>query len=322
MSPSPLLQLSDVRVHFPSDGGAVVRAVDGVSLAVHSGETLGLVGESGCGKSTLSRAALRLERVTAGRVHAFGEDITDVSERALRPFRRRIGVVFQDPYTSLNPRMRVGEAVAEPMRIHRAADAAERESRARALLAQVGLPEGVGARLPHELSGGQLQRVGIARALALDPELVVADEPLSALDVSVQAGILNLLMDLREARGLAFLFVAHDLEVVRLFCHRVAVMYLGRVVEEGASGPLYDAPAHPYTRALLASAPVPDPRRRSEPPALQGEVPSPIDPPNGCAFHPRCALAEPACRTVRPELSEVGPEHRAACPVVGRGPAG
>jgi len=313
---TPLLEARDLQVHYPGPRGAVVRAVDGIDLALSPGETLGLVGESGCGKSTLGRAMLRLEPPAGGELWAFGEDITHRSGRALAALRRRTAMIFQDPHASLDPRMTVGQSIAEPLVVHRIGDRTSRAKRVAELLDRVGLTPDVADRRPHAFSGGQLQRVGIARALALDPDVVVADEPVSALDVSVQAGVVNLLMDLQAERGLAYLFVAHDLKVVELIAHRVAVMYLGRVVERATSTALFGAPKHPYTQALLAAAPAPDPRSRDDPPALIGEPPSPLDPPRGCAFHPRCPLAEDRCRTERPTLRVDRSGHRVACHLV------
>lgn len=310
-NPSPLLEARDLAVHYPAGRGAVVRAVDGVDLTLAPGETLGIVGESGCGKSTLGRALLRLEPAARGQLVAFGEDITDHPERRLGALRRRTAMIFQDPHASLDPRMTVGEAIAEPLFVHRIGDRAERKRRVAALLERVGLTPDVADRRPHAFSGGQLQRVGIARALALDPDVIVADEPVSALDVSVQAGVVNLLMDLQAERGLAYVFVAHDLKVVELISHRVAVMYLGRIVEQAPAAELFGAPRHPYTRALLAAAPVPDPSRRTTPTALAGEPPSPLSPPPGCAFHPRCPHAIDRCRRELPLLH--GDAHTTAC---------
>ncbi len=311
-----LLEATNLRVHFAMGRGRVVRAVDGVDLSVAAGETLGLVGESGCGKSTLGRALLRLEDITDGRLEAFGADVTRSGGKDLRTLRRRASMVFQDPYASLDPRMSVRASVAEPLAIHRIGDAAERRARVDALLTRVGLSPAVADRRPHTFSGGQLQRIGIARALALDPALVVADEPVSALDVSVQAGIVNLMMDLRAERGLAFLFVAHDLKVVELISDRVAVMYLGRVVELAPARALFAGPRHPYTQALLAAVPVPDPRRRAATAPPPGELPSPLAPPPGCAFHPRCPTAEPRCRVERPTLVVDATGHATACHLV------
>ncbi|MCA9545663.1 MAG: ATP-binding cassette domain-containing protein, partial [Myxococcales bacterium] len=251
---APILEAVDLKVYFPAGRGRMVRAVDGVDLALRAGETLALVGESGCGKSTLGRALLRLEPVTAGQVRAFGEDVTHARGRALRPLRRQAAMVFQDPHGSLDPRMTVGQSIAEPLFVHRVGTAAERRARVAALLTRVGLSADLADRKPHAFSGGQLQRIGIARALALDPAVVVADEAVSALDVSVQAGVVNLMLDLQRERGLAWLFIAHDLKVVEVMSDRVAVMYLGRVVERGPTAQVFAAPRHPYTRALLAAA--------------------------------------------------------------------
>ncbi len=315
-SKSVLLEARDLRVHYPLDRQRVVRAVDGVSLEIRAGETLGLVGESGCGKSSLGRAMLRLEPLAGGELIAFGQDVTTATGRALRPLREGASMVFQDPHSSLDPRMTVGDAVAEPLFIHRRGDRRSRRAMAAALLERVGLSPEMARRRPHAFSGGQLQRVGIARALALDPKLVVADEPVSALDVSVQAGIINLLRDLQRERGLSYLFVAHDLKVVELISDRVAVMYLGRVVESAASERLFANPRHPYTRALLAAAPKPDPRARQRPAPLRGEPPSPLSPPKGCAFHPRCPLAEKRCEVEAAPLRRDGQGGVVACHLV------
>ena len=325
--PEILARLSDVSVHFPVQKGlllpreiARVRAVDGVSLQIHKGEVLGLVGESGSGKSTTGRALLRLQDVTAGRVEFAGHDITHWKRRQLQDIRRRMTVVFQDPEASCNPRMRIGDAVAEPLRVHERLTPGQVQKRVAALLDQVGLDASFALRWPHELSGGQRQRVGIARALATDPELIVLDEPISALDVSIQAQVLNLLDDLRRQRGLSYLFIAHDLGAVAHLCDRVAVMYLGRVVEEGAVRSVIDAPQHPYTQALLRSVPLHDPvaARARGLRVLAGEIPSPLAPPSGCAFHPRCRHALPACQENRPELLAFSDRHL-ACPVMAVG---
>ncbi len=295
------------------DRRAVVRAVDGVTIALETRETLSLVGESGCGKSTLGRALLRLEVPTGGTLRAFGEDVTTAGERGLRTLRRKASMVFQDPAASLNPRVEVGASVAEPLFVQGVGDRASRRARVAELLGRVGLSPDDAGRRPHQFSGGQLQRIGIARALALDPDVVVADEAVSALDVSVQAGILNLLMDLQAERGIAYLFIAHDLKVVELISHRVAVMYLGRIVELAPTAQLFGEPRHPYTRALLSAVPVPDPRRRTARAQLQGEPPSPLDPPSGCPFHPRCPLADARCRAERPTLITDATGHATAC---------
>jgi len=319
----PLLEVKGLRMHFPISDGVLtrrsvgeVKAVDGVDFTVRKGETLGLVGESGCGKTTTGRCILRLERPTAGEIIYDGVDIAGLNRGELLALRRRIQVIFQDPYSSLNPRMTVGAIIDEPMKVHGVQpDKAKRHARVRELLSICGLNPNFADRYPHEMSGGQRQRVGIARALALNPEFIVCDEPVSALDVSIQAQVVNLLEDLREEFGLTYLFIAHDLSVVRHLCQRVAVMYLGRIVELADSDTLFDAPLHPYTQALLAAVPVPDPSieesRVFRP--VQGEVPSPINPPSGCVFHPRCPIAVESCRQVRPEPREVRPGHVVAC---------
>ncbi len=305
MSEAPLLEATDVSVRFALRR-RTFSAVDGVSLAIARGETLGLVGESGSGKSTLGRALLRLVPLAAGSVRFGARDLKALDDAALRGLRRQVQMVFQDASAALNPRMRVLDLVAEGLDIHRLARGAERTSRVRALLAQVGVDEGALRAYPHELSGGQRQRVGIARALAVEPELLVCDEPTSALDASVRAQVLNLLIDLREQRQLTMLFITHDLGVVRHISDRVAVMYLGSVVEEAPTAALFDAPRHPYTRALLASAPVPDPSKRKAFAAPRGEAASALDPPSGCAFHPRCPDADERCARARPALVRIG----------------
>lgn len=323
-----LAQLDRVQVHFPVQAGlfwprevARVRAVDGVSLQVRKGQVLGLVGESGSGKSTVGRALLRLVRVTAGGVSFGGRDITHAKRRELAAIRRRMTVVFQDPEASFNPRMRMGDAVAEPLRVHARLTSGELRRRVATLLAQVGLDPGYAERWPHELSGGQRQRVGLARALATDPELIVLDEPISALDVSIQAQILNLLADLRQQRGLSYLFIAHDLAAVAHLCDEVAVMYLGRIVEFGPAEAVMSRPQHPYTQALLRSVPLHDPllARARGLMVLGGEIPSPLAPPPGCTFHPRCARAEAECRQNRPELRTFH-DVQIACPPVSDAP--
>jgi oligopeptide/dipeptide ABC transporter ATP-binding protein len=295
----------------------VVRAVDGVSLRVKRGETLGLVGESGCGKSTLGRLILRLIEPTFGRVVYEGRDIVPLTQAQLRPLRRKMQIIFQDPYASLNPRMTVRDIVGEAIRIHKlAATKADEEARIAELLRKVGLRPEVMNRYPHEFSGGQRQRIGIARALAVEPEFIVCDEPISALDVSIQAQIVNLLMDLQDELGVAYLFISHDLNIVEHVSHRVAVMYLGKIVEMGPSASLYARAYHPYTRALLSAVPVADPTRKRLRVLLDGDVPSPLDPPAGCAFHPRCPrVVKGTCDRDAPPMGEVvlGSGHRVAC---------
>ena len=319
----PLLEVKGLRMHFPITEGIVtqrlageVKAVDGIDFNVRRGETLGLVGESGCGKTTTGRCILRLEKPTAGEIIYDGQDIARLERHELRALRRRIQVIFQDPYSSLNPRMKVGDIIGEPMKVHGIQpDAARRAAKVRELLVVCGLNPRFADRYPHEMSGGQRQRVGIARALALDPEFIVCDEAVSALDVSIQAQVVNLLEDLREQFGLTYLFIAHDLSVVRHLCQRVAVMYLGRIVELADSDELFGNPLHPYTQALLSAVPIPDPtveaHRAFRP--VQGEVPSPINPPSGCVFHPRCPMAVDGCKRARPELRELRPGHFVAC---------
>ncbi|WP_088319947.1 dipeptide ABC transporter ATP-binding protein [Kineosporia sp. R_H_3] len=316
-----LLSAKDVVKHFPVRTGIgaarqVVTAVDGVSLDVRTGETLGLVGESGCGKSTLGRCLVRLTDLTSGSVEFDGTDITHLSRRRLRPYRKGLQMVFQDPYASLNPRRRAAAIVEEPMRIHRTGDDATIRRRARELLEVVGFDSALFERYPHEFSGGQRQRIGIARALALDPKIIVADEPVSALDVSIQAQVLNLLEDLQEEFGLTYVFIAHDLGVVRHVSDRIGVMYLGELVELGGAEAVFAAPLHPYTQALLSAVPEIDDgsgRAQRERIVLSGDVPSPIDKPPGCPFAPRCTFATDVCRTERPPLVELAPGRNVAC---------
>jgi len=317
-----LLEVSGLKKHFEVRGGmmsgpaATVRAVDGVDFTIKRGETLGLVGESGCGKTTTGRCVLRLEKPTEGRITFEGKDITGMGEGELRDVRRRMQVIFQDPYASLNPRMSIGDIVAEPLKVHGIVrDGTKREARVKELLSQVGLLPQHAKRYPHQLSGGQRQRVGIARALAMEPSLIVCDEPVSALDVSIQAQIINLLEDLQKKFGLTYLFIAHDLSVVRHISDRVAVMYLGKIVELADRKALYEDPLHPYTKALLSAVPIPDPRleAKRERMVLRGEVPSPLNPPSGCVFHPRCPIAVDRCSAEIPPLREIKPGHWAAC---------
>jgi oligopeptide/dipeptide ABC transporter ATP-binding protein len=297
---------------------ATVRAVEDVTLDIVRGETLGLVGESGCGKSTLGRTVLRLLDPTAGNMVYDGTDISSLDQGSLRPFRRRMQMIFQDPYASLNPRMTVGNTLAEPIEIHRLAKSTrEKGERVRALLDKVGLPPDAISRYPHEFSGGQRQRIGIARALAVEPDFIVCDEPISALDVSIQAQIVNLLQDLQKAENLTFLFISHDLRIVQYICDRVAVMYLGRIVELAEAPALYASPKHPYTQALLSAVPTPDPQTKRKRIILEGDVPSPIKPPPGCAFHPRCPVKDKpqACFTELPRLEKKSNGSYAACHV-------
>jgi oligopeptide transport system ATP-binding protein len=320
---APLLEVRGLAMHFPISEGVLlsrkigdVKAVDGVDFSIARGETLGLVGESGCGKTTTGRCILRLETPTQGQILYDGQDIARLPARELVSLRQRMQVIFQDPYSSLNPRMKVGDIIAEPIRVHGLEpDPRRRRDKVRDLLSVCGLDPKFADRYPHEMSGGQRQRVGIARALAMDPEFIVCDEAVSALDVSIQAQVVNLLEDLRERFHLTYLFIAHDLSVVRHLCQRVAVMYLGRIVEMADCDELFDNPMHPYTQALLSAVPIPDPRveaRRTFRPA-PGEVPSPINPPSGCVFHPRCPMAVDNCKKARPELREMRPGHWVAC---------
>ncbi len=322
MSEAPILEVRNLVKHFTIGGGifggeaAVIKAVDGVSFSIHRGETLGLVGESGCGKTTTGRCILQLEKATSGEILFEGRDLATLPAAELRKVRRRLQVIFQDPYSSLNPRMTVGQIIDEPLAVHGiVTDRAARSARVRELLGHAGLLPAMARRYPHELSGGQRQRVGIARALAMEPALIVCDEPVSALDVSIQAQIINLLEELQAEFGLTYLFVAHDLSVVRHISDRVAVMYLGKIMEITDRKTLYESPQHPYTRALLSAVPIPDPAVEAgrEHIVLRGEVPSPLNPPSGCVFHPRCPIAIDDCKGEVPALREIGADQRVAC---------
>lgn len=316
---TPLVEVRNIVKHFPITGGvflrqiASVKAVDGVSLDIRSGETLGLVGESGCGKSTLGRLILRLEEPTSGDVLFCGESILGYSKEKMRALRRQMQVIFQDPFSSLNPRKNVAHIVGEPLFVHGMTNRREREARVLELLRVVGLKREQMRRYPHQFSGGQRQRIGVARALALNPKLIICDEAVSALDVSIQAQVINLLQDLQEEFGLTYLFISHDLSVVEHISDRVAVMYLGEIVEVADSDPLYKTPLHPYTQALLSAAPVPNPRKKSNRTVLPGDVPSPINPPPGCRFHTRCIYAKDMCNREAPQLKEVRKNHFVAC---------
>jgi len=312
--PQELLRVHDLVKHFPVEGSDdVVRAVDGVSFGISKGETLGLVGESGCGKSTVGRAILRLIEPTSGEVWFEGENILEIGKNDLRRIRREMQIIFQDPYASLNPRLNILSIISEPLKIHGIGNKTEQKERVGELLQKVGLEPQFMFRYPHEFSGGQRQRLGIARALALNPKLIIADEPVSALDVSVQAQVVNLMQDLQAELGLTYLFISHGLAVVEHISTRVAVMYLGKIVEIATSLELYQNPLHPYTRALLSAIPIPDPRRKRERIILRGDVPTPINPPSGCRFRTRCPLAIEDCARIVPELREIEKGHFAAC---------
>jgi oligopeptide/dipeptide ABC transporter ATP-binding protein len=314
-----LLEVDDLKMHFPVREGLLLRshkfnrAVDGVSLRIGPGETLGLVGESGCGKSTLGRCIARLYRPTAGMIRFQGQDITGMGGRSLRPMRQNIQMIFQDPMESLNARHTVGDILEEPFVVQRMGDRAWRSKRVTELLNIVGLPARSVTRYPFEFSGGQRQRIGIARAIALNPKLVICDEPVSALDVSIQSQILNLLVDLQQEFNLSYLFIAHDLAVVKHVSDRVAIMYLGKIIETADSETIYRDARHPYTRSLISAIPVPDPHHRPSRQILQGDVPSPINPPTGCHFHPRCPIAEARCQQQEPALRDLGAAHLGAC---------
>jgi oligopeptide transport system ATP-binding protein len=319
MAETPLLTVKHLKKHFPIKGGVFsktigyVYAVDDINFTLEKGETLGLVGESGCGKSTTGRTILRLIEPTDGVIYFEGQDITNLDKGAMRALRREMQIIFQDPYASLNPRMTVGSIIGEPLEIHKIAKGSEKEERVASLLQKVGLRAEDMRKYPHEFSGGQRQRIGIARALALNPKLIVCDEPVSALDVSIQAQVINLLEDLQAEFGLSYLFIAHNLNVVEHISNRVAVMYLGQIVELASDQELYKNPQHPYTEALLSAVPIPDPTVKKKRIILEGDVPSPINPPTGCHFHTRCMYKEKICEEVEPEFKDIGGGHWVAC---------
>ena len=319
MAETPLLEVKHLKKHFPIKGGVFsktigyVYAVDDINFTLEKGETLGLVGESGCGKSTTGRTILRLIEPTDGAIYFEGQDITNLDKSAMRALRREMQIIFQDPYASLNPRMTVGSIIGEPLEIHKIAKGSEKEERVASLLQKVGLRAADMRKYPHEFSGGQRQRIGIARALALNPKLIVCDEPVSALDVSIQAQVINLLEDLQAEFGLSYLFIAHNLNVVEHISNRVAVMYLGQIVELASDEELYRNPQHPYTEALLSAVPIPDPTVKKKRIILEGDVPSPINPPRGCHFHTRCMYKDKICEEVEPEFKDIGGGHWVAC---------
>ena len=319
MAETPLLEVKHLKKHFPIKGGVFskiigyVYAVDDINFTLEKGETLGLVGESGCGKSTTGRTILRLIEPTDGMISFEGQDITHLDKSAMRALRREMQIIFQDPYASLNPRMTVGSIIGEPLEIHKIAKGSEKEERVASLLQKVGLRAEDMRKYPHEFSGGQRQRIGIARALALNPKLIVCDEPVSALDVSIQAQVINLLEDLQAEFGLSYLFIAHNLNVVEHISNRVAVMYLGQIVELASDEELYKNPQHPYTEALLSAVPIPDPTVKKKRIILEGDVPSPINPPKGCHFHTRCMYKDKICEEVEPEFKDIGGGHWVAC---------
>jgi len=315
----PVIEVKDLKKHFPVKKGLLRRtvgqvyAVDGVTFTVRAGETLGLVGESGCGKTTAGRAAMRLVEPTSGSIKVEGKEIIGLSKAELRPYRRQMQIIFQDPFSSLNPRMTAGDIVGEPLLVHGVANAKERQEQVSALFARVGLRPAQMSNYPHQFSGGQRQRIGIARALALGPKLIVGDEPVSALDVSIQAQVINLLMELQAERRLSYLFISHNLAVVEHISHQIAVMYLGRIVEYADTRSIFTNAQHPYTEALLAAVPVPDPAIKRKKIVLQGDVPSPVKPPSGCHFHTRCPYAVARCKVESPPLREIAPGHHVSC---------
>jgi len=322
MSPAanmPVVAVKDLKKHFPVKKGLLRRtvgqvyAVDGISFSIGVGETLGLVGESGCGKTTAGRAVLRLVEPTSGSIEVDGTEIIGLSKAEMRPYRRQMQIIFQDPFSSLNPRMTAGEIVGEPLLVHGVANKRQREEQVSALFARVGLRPAQMSNYPHQFSGGQRQRIGIARALALGPKLIVGDEPVSALDVSIQAQVINLLQDLQRERQLSYLFISHNLAVVEHISHQIAVMYLGRIVEYADTRSIFTNAQHPYTEALLSAVPVPDPAIRRKKLVLQGDVPSPVRPPPGCHFHTRCPYAVERCRVEAPPLREIAPGHKVSC---------
>ncbi|MDB5488011.1 MAG: peptide transporter ATP-binding protein [Reyranella sp.] len=316
---APVIEVKDLKKHFPVKKGLLRRtvgqvyAVDGITFSIGVGETLGLVGESGCGKTTAGRAVLRLTEPTSGSIKVDGKEIIGLSKSELRPYRREMQIIFQDPFSSLNPRMTAGDIVAEPLLVHGVGNRKERQTEVAALFARVGLRPAQMSNYPHQFSGGQRQRIGIARALALGPKLIVGDEPVSALDVSIQAQVINLLMDLQRERQLSYLFISHNLAVVEHISHQIAVMYLGRIVEYADTRTIFMRAQHPYTEALLSAVPVPDPAIKRKKLVLQGDVPSPVNPPSGCHFHTRCPYAVPRCKIDVPSLREIAPGHHVSC---------
>jgi len=316
---APALEVRDLKKHFPVKKGLLqktigqVYAVDGVSFSIREGETLGLVGESGCGKSTVGRAILRLVEPTSGSIKIEGQEITGLSKQEMRPYRREMQIIFQDPFSSLDPRMSAGDIVGEPLKVHGVGNAKERRERVAELFARVGLRQAQMDAFPHQFSGGQRQRIGIARALALNPKLIIGDEPVSALDVSIQAQVINLLMDLQQELGLGYLFISHNLAVVEHISHNIAVMYLGRIVEYADKRTIFTNPRHPYTEALLSAVPVPDPSIKRKKIVLDGDVPSPMKPPSGCHFHTRCPIAQARCKVESPVLRDVGGGQKVSC---------